>query len=142
MYPTINHNSSPSIQFINPLTLYNPSPNAYSHIAIVQQFNRIIHISGQGAENIQGILSHDFDQQVFQTFENIQSALTAANTCLKDIAVLRVLIVDHNEEKHRILINHINNLWNNTHFPACTLIPVHCLALPNMQIEIEVTAYC
>lgn len=129
-------------QLINPLSLYNPTHNAYSHIAIVQDFTRIIHISGQGAENSHGILPHQFEQQVFQTFENIKYALIAAHAELKHIAVLRVLMVEHNEEKHKILINHMQKLWNNTAFPACTLIPVHRLALPNMLIEIEVTAYC
>ena len=142
MNSTIYQNSSPSIQFINPLTLYDPTPNAYSHIAIVHKFDRIVHISGQGAENNQGILSDHFDQQVCQTFKNIKNAMIAINVNLENIAVLKILVVDHNTEKHRILINHIKNMWNNTHFPACTLIPVHRLALPNMLIEIEVTAYC
>ena len=131
-----------TIQLINPLSLYNPTNNAYSHIAIVQDFTRIIHISGQGAENSHGSLPHDFEQQVLHTFDNIKHALIAAHAELKHIAVLRILIVEHNEEKHKILINYMQKLWNNTAFPACTLIPVHCLALPNMQIEIEVTAYC
>ncbi|OTG83181.1 YjgF family translation initiation inhibitor [Acinetobacter sp. ANC 4558] len=137
-----DHKNTTNLQFINPTKLYDPTPNAYSHISIVENFNRVIHIAGQGGENIDGVLSLDFEQQVIQTLENIKNALTAADVNISNIAVLRVLIVDHDDQKHKILIKQIEKMWNNTPFPACTLIPVPRLALPNMLIEIEVTAYC
>ena len=133
--------SNTSIQFINPPTLYDPTPNAYSHIAVISPRNRMIHISGQGGENNEGLLSLNFEEQIIQCFSNIQSALNAVQATLGDIAALRILIVEHNREKHNLLIKHMSKLWKNTPFPVCTLIPVEQLALPNMQIEIEVTAY-
>ena len=48
------------LNFINPNKLYNPKPFAYSHIAEVRNFERILHISGQGGENQQGLLSENF----------------------------------------------------------------------------------
>ncbi len=33
-----------TFKIINPSTLYNPTPNAYSHVAVVQNFNNIIHV--------------------------------------------------------------------------------------------------
>ena len=132
----------PILTMTNPTELYNPKPFAYSHITQVQHFSRIIHISGQGGENAQGLLSNDFVQQLEQVLQNINHALSAVNANFDDIAILRVLIVNHNAEKHQLLIQKMQSLWKNQEFPACTLIPVPCLALADMQIEIEATAYC
>lgn len=126
----------PCIQLFSPDTLYNPEPYAYSHIAIVRNFRRIVHISGQGGENRQGLLCNDFAQQLQQAFANLQLALQAAD------AALRILIAGHSPEKHQMLIQRMQDLWKNSAFPACTLIPVPCLALAGMQIEIEAAAYC
>ena len=130
-----------TFKIINPSTLYNPRPNAYSHVAVVQNFNNIIHVAGQGGEDSKGELSSNFQEQATQVFNNIQHALTAADAKISDIAVLRVLIVDHSDEKHQILIKIMQNLWKNHPFPACTLIPVPRLALERMLIEVEATAY-
>ncbi|MDX7881023.1 RidA family protein [Acinetobacter nosocomialis] len=130
-----------TFRIINPSTLYNPTPNAYSHIAVVQNFKNIIHIAGQGGEDSKGELSPNFEEQATQVFNNIQNALTVAEAKISDIAVLRVLIVDHSDEKHQILIKIMQNLWKNHPFPACTLIPVPRLALERMLIEVEATAY-
>ena len=134
-------NNSPAFKIINPKTLYDPTLFGYSHIAEVSKFNRIIHISGQSGEDISGNLSTDFHAQVKQTFENIKLALAAVNCSISDIAVLKVLIVDHNTEKHEILIKESHQVWGDIPFPTCTLIPVLCLALPDMQIEIDAIAY-
>lgn len=130
-----------TFKIINPSTLYNPTPNAYSHVAVVQNFNNIIHVAGQGGEDSKGELNSNFQEQATQVFNNIQHALTAADAKISDIAVLRVLIVDHSDEKHQILIKIMQNLWKNHPFPACTLIPVPRLALERMLIEVEATAY-
>ncbi|MEO4182813.1 RidA family protein [Acinetobacter pittii] len=128
-------------KIINPSTLYNPTPNAYSHVAVVKNFKNIIHVAGQGGENSQGKLSQSFKEQVNQAFDNIQYALKAANAELSNIAMLRVLVVDHSVEKHQILVKIMQTLWKNHPFPACTLIPVPRLALEHMLIEVEATAY-
>ncbi|MCG8285544.1 RidA family protein [Acinetobacter seifertii] len=130
-----------AFKIINPSSLYNPTSNAYSHVAVVQNFKNIIHVAGQGGENSKGELSPNFEEQVIQAINNIQHALKAANAELSNIAVLRVLVVDHSDEKHQILIKIMQNLWKNHPFPACTLIPVPRLALEHMLIEVEATAY-
>lgn len=132
----------PLIQLFNPETLYNPQQNGYSHVAVVQNCHKIVHISGQGGENPQGKLSERFEQQLQQAFLNLSSALYAVNAQLSDIAMLRVLITHYDAEKHQHLIQTMNQYWPNQGFPACTLIPVPCLALAGMLIEIEATAYC
>jgi enamine deaminase RidA (YjgF/YER057c/UK114 family) len=133
--------SQEAFKIINPSTLYDPTSNAYSHVAVVKNFKNIIHVAGQGGENSKGELSSNFEEQANQVFDNIQHALKAVNAELSNIAVLRVLVVDHSVEKHQILIKIMKDLWKNHPFPACTLIPVPRLALEHMLIEIEATAY-
>ncbi|WP_257224842.1 Rid family hydrolase [Acinetobacter sp. YH12096] len=130
------------MQFLNPKTLYNPQPYGYSHVAVIQQPCKIVHISGQGGENIHGQLSMLFELQLQQAFFNLQLALQAAQAQLHEIAALRILITDYNPQKHQQLIQCMQQYWENQVYPACTLIPVPCLALADMQIEIEATAYC
>ena len=137
----MNKMNAQAFQIINPQELYNPRSNGYSHIAVVPPNMRVIHIAGQGGENKNGEISPFFDQQVQQVFYNIQQALASAQAQLSDIAVLRILVVRHHPEKHQILIRHIRSLWKDHVFPVCTLIPVTGLALSDMQIEIEATAY-
>lgn len=131
----------PTFKMINPSELYDPRSNGYSHVSIVPPNMRTIHIAGQGGENKKGELSKDFDQQVQQVFYNIQHALASAQAQLSDIAVLRILVVDHNAEKLQALAQTIQHLWPQQAYPVCTLIPVSGLALAGMQIEVEATAY-
>lgn len=134
-------NNVKAFKIINPKTLYDSTSFGYSHIAEVTKFNRIIHISGQSGEDISGGLSTDFHSQVKQTFENIKLALVAVDCSIADIAVLKVLIVDHNTDKHQILIQESQRIWGSLPFPTCTLIPVPRLAISDMQIEIDATVY-
>ncbi|NIE98209.1 RidA family protein [Acinetobacter sp. Tr-809] len=137
----MNKINTPIFKIINPNELYNPRGNGYSHIAVVPPNMRTIHIAGQGGENKNGELSEYFEQQVQQVFYNIQHALASVHAQIVDIAVLRILIVEHDAEKHQALIQIIQDLWKNHAFPACTLIPVPRLALEGMLIEVEATAY-
>ncbi len=137
----MNQPHTDAFQLINPDALYDPHRNGYSHVAIVKPNMRMIHISGQGGENKNGELSEYFDQQVQQVFYNIQQALASAQAQLSDIAVLCILVVDHDADKLQALVAIMQALWKNQAFPACTLIPVPALALENMQVEIEATAY-
>lgn len=131
------------IQRLNPNTLYDPTPYAYTHLTHIKisEVSEIIHISGQGGENSQGELTTDFTVQCQNTFHNLKLALQASNITWHNIARMTVLIVQHNTEKHHILIQMMQQYFPTQQFPACTLIPVPCLALPHMQIEIDATAY-
>lgn len=137
----MNQPHTDAFQLINPDALYDPHRNGYSHVAIVKPNMRMIHIAGQGGENKNGELSEYFDQQVQQVFYNIQQALASAQAQLSDITVLRILVVNHDADKLQALVAIMQALWKNQAFPACTLIPVPALALENMQVEIEATAY-
>ncbi|ENV54887.1 MULTISPECIES: RidA family protein [Acinetobacter] len=133
--------SVPFFQVINPETLYNPQAFAYSHIVEITHVQRILHIAGQGGENQAGEISADFSQQVWQAFHNVKRALQYMQASIHHIAMLRLLIVNHDTSKHQVVIKIMQTLWPEQNFPACTLIPVTQLALPSMQFEVEATAY-
>lgn len=125
----------------NPAGLYDPSANGYSHVAVVRLPARVIHIAGQGGEDADGHLSPGFEEQVGQALDNLQIALRSAQASLADVARLRILVVDHDEDRLGIIAHQVRRRWPNRAAPACTLIPVPRLALDGMLFEIEAEAY-
>jgi len=124
-----------------PPGLHDPSANGYSHVAVVRLPARVIHIAGQGGEDDQGNLSPSFEEQVSQALDNLQTALRSAHADLTDVARLRILVVDHDEDRLGIIARQVRRRWANRAAPTCTLIPVPRLALDGMLFEIEAEAY-
>lgn len=129
-----------SLRLLNPAGLYDPAPNGYTHVAVVESPSRWVLLSGQGGEDAAGRLSPDFAEQLEQTLANIATALTAAGVGFSNVARLNVLIVDHDETKLALLAQALRRRWTDQPPPACTLIPVPRLALDGMLVEVEVTA--
>lgn len=128
-----------SVQLLNPAGLYDPSANAYSQVAIVAPGQRLAFISGQGGDNPDGSFSPDFATQAASAFRNVGLALAGIGATPHSVARITVLIVNHDMEKLRIMQAAQRVLFG-AHFPAATLIPVPCLALPQMLIEVEAIA--
>jgi enamine deaminase RidA (YjgF/YER057c/UK114 family) len=124
------------IQLLNPPSLYDPAPNAYSQIAVVPSGYRLVFVSGQGGDQPDGSFAADFRTQATSAFRNLGLAIAAAGATPADVAKITVMIVDHDMEKLRVMQSAQRVLFG-AHHPAATLIPVPCLALPGMQIEVE-----
>lgn len=131
---------SASFVLKNPAGLYDPSPNGYSHVAVVAPGTRLVYIAGQGGENEAGALQPDFRLQVRQALSNLSTALTAAGARTSDIVKLTVLVVDHTEEKLRVFGAELAQALGDGPRPTCTLIPVPRLALDGMLFEVEAVA--
>ena len=58
-----------------------------------------------------------------------------------NIAILRVLIIEHDAKKLQLLTGIMPNLWKDHAFSVYTLIPVSRLVWAGMSIEIKATAY-
>ncbi|MGV0106823.1 Endoribonuclease L-PSP [Nostoc sp. DSM 114160] len=128
------------LKLVNPPTLYNPTQNGYSHIAVTPSRARTVYISGQFGSDLQGnLVSNEFEKQLIQAFKNLRYALAAVGAQPQDVAKTTVLIVDHNQNKLIPLGREIINLWGNQP-PANTLIPVPRLALDGMLFEIDAYA--
>jgi enamine deaminase RidA (YjgF/YER057c/UK114 family) len=124
------------MQLLNPPSLYDSSPNSYSQLAIVPAGSRLVFVSGQGGDNPDGTFSADFRTQAASAFRNLGLAIEAAGARPGDVAKITVMIVDHDLHKLAIMQDAQRGLLG-THHPAATLVPVPCLALPGMQIEVE-----
>ena len=92
-----------AFQLINPAGLYEPAPNAYSHVARLEGV-RLVYLAGQGGEDVEGKLPSDFGAQVRQALANLHTALAAAGAGISDVVKLTVLIVDHSESKLAVLV--------------------------------------
>jgi len=133
--------STSTVTLSNPAGLYDPTPNGYSHVAVVQLPARLVHIAGQGGEDAQGRLSPVFEDQVVQALANLQRALASVDAGLADVARVRVLVVDHDDRRLELLARQMRAYWGDAGAPTCTLIPVSRLALEGMLFEIEAEAY-
>ena len=99
-----------SLQFINPEGLYDPRPNAYSHLAVFPAGWRVILPAGQGGENAEGVLPPDFASQLRQALSNTELVLAAAGATMADVAKFNLLIVDHDERKFA----DVRRIWQST----------------------------
>lgn len=129
-----------AVTFMNPAGLYDPTPNGYSHVAVVASGARLVHIAGQGGENERGELPADFRRQVRQAFGNLRIALAAAGAGTRDVVKLTVLVVDHSEARLGVVGSELGAAWEHGATPACTLIPVPRLALDGMLFEVDAVA--
>jgi enamine deaminase RidA (YjgF/YER057c/UK114 family) len=120
----------PAFTLSNPPDLYDPAPNGYSHVAVVEPGAHLLLLAGQGGESAAGELPGDFRIQVRQAFDNLLVALKSAGASGRDIAKLTVLVVDHTEERLHIFGEEQDRaLGKDAMKPTCTLIPVPRLAL-------------
>jgi enamine deaminase RidA (YjgF/YER057c/UK114 family) len=131
---------APALILTNPVGLYDPSGNGYSHVAQVASGSQLVFVSGQGGENVNSELAADFTAQVGQALDNLQIALASAGAQINHVAKLTVLIVDLSNERLGIFGNALNQVWGAWTKPACTLIPVPRLAVDGMLFEIEAIA--
>ena len=127
-------------QLSNPEGLYDPSGNAYSHVAEVRADSRLLFIAGQGAEGSDGQLSPLFAEQARQALANLELALASKGASLAQVFKLTLLIVEHSEARLRQWVAEADKAWGPHMKPTCTLIPVPRLALDGMLVEIEAVA--
>lgn len=124
----------------NPEGLYDPSGNAYSHVAEVRAGSRLLYIAGQGGEDLQGNLSARFDEQARQALVNLKIALASRGANLEHVFKLTLLVVDHSEARLSQWVAEAERAWGGRMTPTCTLIPVPRLALDGMLVEVDAVA--
>ncbi|WP_194791828.1 RidA family protein [Pseudomonas sp. UFMG81] len=124
----------------NPEGLYDPSANAYSHVAEVRARSRLLYVAGQGGEDLDGTLSPQFDAQVRRALANLKIALASKGASLADVFKLTLLVVDHDQTRLQQWVAEARRAWGEEMTPTCTLIPVPRLALDGMLVEIEAVA--
>lgn len=118
-----------------------PDPLEPFRLAQGYRVGDVIYLSGQAAIDLEGNLVGvgDFDAQAAQVFENIALLLKTAGSSMEQIVKVTIYLTDMaNFPKIIELRGH--------HFtppyPADTIVQVASLALPELMIEIDVTALC
>jgi reactive intermediate/imine deaminase len=129
--------SNKQIRFINPDRL--PVPYGYTHVVEARN-GRMIYISGQVALNRDGqvVGIGDLAAQTKQVFENIKTALEAADASFEDVVKLTFFLTDISQIQ---VVRDIRDLYVNTaNPPASSAVEVRRLINEHLLIEIEAIA--
>ena len=128
---------SVSKRFLSPETL--PPPFGYSHV-VDAPAGRVIYISGQVPLDRAGELvgEGDIEAQARQVFENLSTALEAADASWPDVVKLNFFVVDVTQIG---AVRGVRDEYVNTSQPpASTLIEVSRLFRDDVLIEVDAVA--
>jgi 2-iminobutanoate/2-iminopropanoate deaminase len=116
-----------------------PDPFEAFRIAQGYRVGDLIFMSGQASINSSGDLVGigDFDAQAEQTFQNIKAVLEAAGSDMSRIVKVVIYMTDITLFPKVI---ELREKWFTAPYPADTIVEVSSLALPELMIEIDVTA--
>jgi 2-iminobutanoate/2-iminopropanoate deaminase len=128
-------------EYLNPNSLFSSLPHGFSQVVIATG-RKMVFISGQTAwdarKNIVG--GESVLEQARQAFRNLETAMEAAGSTLKDIVALRIYVVDYEAESGTAVGTALREFFSPENPPASTWIGVSALAVPEFLIEIEATA--
>ena len=104
-------------------------------VAVESQGVKTIFVSGQVGE------SEDLESQSKEAFANLAARLEAAGATPADVVKLTTYVVEYSPEKARAAFAGYGEVFNDPQrMPANTLIGVHSLFQPNIQLEVEAIA--
>ncbi|MGW6929446.1 RidA family protein [Lentzea sp. NPDC054927] len=115
-----------------------PKIDVYHHVAVATG-SKTVYLAGQVAWDTE----LDLAAQVEQAYVNVHTALKAAGATFRDLARVRIYVVDWTPDKMPELLKGIENamtrLGESAKAPAA-LIGVQALDVPEHLVEIEATA--
>lgn len=121
----------------NPNTMPNPVGN-YSHVTKIPKNSELFTFSGQIGANKAGTLPESFNEQVTNTFKNIQLALASEKIDASNI--IKVNIWATEEIDWDFFYETWDNFFINQKYPAMTIAYIHALGLPEIKIEVDIWA--
>ena len=124
------------MRHLNPTTL--SKANGYSHV-VEAAGGRTLYVSGQVSLDASGkvVGAGDLDAQARQVFENLKSALEAANASLANVVKITVFMTDLSGLP---AFRRLRESYFPKNPPASSLVKVAGLVLPELLIEIEAVA--
>lgn len=120
------------IEAIQPATVSTAAP--FYSPAIRAEGNGLLFISGQGPRD----LDADLETQFRQTFEQIQTLVTAAGGTLGNVTMLRAYFL--NLARDLETFRKVRQEFLVAPYPASTAVGVTELAVPGLEFEIEAVA--
>ena len=129
--------AGPERRFLSPEGL--PAPAGYSHV-VDAPAGRIVYVSGQVPLDAHGELvgPGDFERQVRQVFENLTTALEAAEASWNDVVKLNYFLLDVGQIASVRAIR--DEYVDTAQPPASTLVEVSRLFREDVLVEIEAVA--
>lgn len=119
----------------NPSTV--PAPvGEYSHVTIIPKNSTLYTFSGQIGIDTEGNLPNNLQQQIKNTFKNIESVLSSEKLTADNIVKVNIWSVDPIDWDHFYEIFGGDFSVN----PSMTIAYISALGLPEIKIEIEIFA--
>ncbi|HEX7306415.1 RidA family protein [Lentzea sp.] len=115
-----------------------PQVDVYHHVAVATG-SRTLYLAGQ----VDWSAAPDLAGQVENAYVNVHTALKAAGASFRDLARVRIYVVDWTPEQMPELIEGIENAMarvGETAKPPASLIGVAALDVPEHRVEIEAVA--
>ena len=126
--------------YVNPEAV--AKPVNYSHV-VQATGSRIVSVAGQVGQDRTGNLvgKGDLAAQTDQTMQNLEACLASVGATFADVIKMTTFVVDYQAARDRpVLIAVRNKYLPADNPPASTLVGVQALGLPEIMVEIEVTA--
>ncbi len=116
-----------------------PAPHGYSQLAEITGSGRMIYLSGQVAEDLNGnvVGRDDISAQTHQVFSNIGAAMEAAGGSLDNLVKLTVYLKDISQIRK---FREIRDRYVNTDNPPVSTTVQVVLDAPEWLIEVEAMA--
>jgi 2-iminobutanoate/2-iminopropanoate deaminase len=130
---------SSSIKVIETADVYQTKSFGFSQAVVV---DGLLFASGQVGWDVSYQLTgqHQFEDQVKQSFINVEKIVLAANGSIDKIILLRLYVRQLDSTKRDLVSNYIKKYFPGDYQPATTLLGVEMLARNDLMIEIEVIA--
>ena len=119
------------------------SPSSYHHV-VTHPSGRLIHVSGQVAEDEHGSViagPDEFPTHVEQAYANLGRALAAAGASAADVVKVTTFVVGYDYEHRWPHVKAAHLAFFGDTLPAWTLVGVEQLATPELLVEVEATAH-
>lgn len=132
----MNSDKNKKIVRLNPGNISEPV-GKYSHVTIIPKNSTLYTFSGQIGTDNYGVIPDSMNEQVYNTFRNIEQILESQNLTSDD--VIKVNIWATEEIDWDFLDARWENLFG-TIYPSMTIAYVKALGLPELKIEVEIWA--
>ena len=128
--------------YLNPTTL--PDWSTYfSQVAVVEKNGiKIIYVAGQvGVDSQKNLVGNGkLQDQVKQTFKNLQVALNSVEATVTDIVKMNIYVVNYQPSDAEIIGEVLRQYFSVGQLPAMSLLGVEALAESRFFVEVDAEA--
>ncbi|MEQ9447128.1 MAG: Rid family hydrolase [Rhodospirillaceae bacterium] len=115
-------------------------PDGYSQLVTVEGHGKLVLLGGKAGLRPDGSIPETLAEQSRLTWDNIDLALKAAGATREDVVEIQIFIVDLANIDPEPAYQDVRDFFPDGHKPVSMVIGVSALAIPALQIEINVRA--